>query len=51
MEKKFWQVYFSISLTLVVASELCELYTRNSFEVVVIYLLTFISISTLANKF
>jgi len=51
MEKKFWQVYFSISLTLVLASVLSELYTRNSFEVVVIYLLTFISVSTLVNKF
>lgn len=49
--KHFWNFYFSISISLIIAPTLCELYARNSFEIVVIYLLTFISVSNLCNKF
>ncbi len=51
MEKKFWQVYFTIVISVIIAPMLSDLWARNRFEIGVIYILTFISVSIFSNKF
>ena len=51
MEKNFWQIYFTIVISVIIAPMLSNLWARNSFEIGVISLLTFISVSIFSNKF